>query len=69
MPTGTVKWFNKNKGFGFIAPEDGSKDVFVHASALEMAGIDSLAEGQKVQFEVQSGRDGKVSAQNLKVPG
>ncbi|MBM4438455.1 MAG: cold-shock protein, partial [Actinobacteria bacterium] len=65
MPSGTVKWFNKNKGYGFIAPEDGTKDVFVHASSLEMAGVDSLAEGQKVQFDVQPGRDGKVSAHNL----
>ena len=62
-----MKWFNIAKGFGFIAPEDGSKDAFVHISALERAGISSLGEGQKVEYELQSGRDGKRSAENLKL--
>ncbi|MBI3937324.1 MAG: cold-shock protein [Betaproteobacteria bacterium] len=66
MATGTVKWFNKSKGFGFIQPEDGSKDVFVHISAVERAGMATLAEGQKVQYEVVRGKDGKSSAENLK---
>ena len=65
--TGTVKWFNSAKGFGFIEPEDGSKDAFVHISAVERAGISSLDEGQKVEYEVQPGRDGKSSAENLKL--
>jgi CspA family cold shock protein len=65
MANGTVKWFNSAKGFGFIQPEDGSKDVFVHASALERAGITSLNDGQSVSFDVQSGRDGRPSAENL----
>ena len=67
MTTGTVKWFNASKGFGFIAPDGGSKDVFVHISALERAGLSTLAEGQKVQFDVQPGRDGRTSADNLKL--
>ena len=67
MATGTVKWFNAQKGFGFIQPEDGSKDVFVHISALERAGIAQLNEGQRVNFEVKSGRDGRASAENLTV--
>ncbi len=67
MTIGTVKWFNFAKGFGFIAPEDGSKDAFVHISALERAGISSLSEGQKVEFELQPGRDGKSSAGNLQL--
>jgi CspA family cold shock protein len=66
VPTGTVKWFNKTKGFGFIQPDDGSKDVFVHISAVERAGLGTLADGQKVQFEVVRGKDGKSSADNLK---
>ena len=66
MPVGTVKWFNKVKGFGFIRPDDGSKDVFVHISAVERAGLGTLAEGQKVQFELSRGKDGKTSADNLK---
>jgi CspA family cold shock protein len=66
VPTGTVKWFNKTKGFGFIQPDDGSKDVFVHISAVERAGMSNLAEGQKVQFELARGKDGKTSADNLK---
>ena len=67
MATGTVKWFNPQKGYGFIAPEDGSRDVFVHISAVERAGLGTLNEGQKVSFEVVSGRDGKSSAENLAV--
>ena len=67
MATGTVKFFNEEKGFGFIEPEDGSKDAFVHISAVEMAGLSSLNEGQKVSYELQPGRDGKSSAENLSV--
>ena len=67
MTIGTVKWFNSAKGFGFIEPEDGSKDAFVHISAVERAGISSLNEGQKVEFELQPGRDGKSSAENLRL--
>ena len=66
MATGTVKWFNGQKGFGFIEPSDGSMDVFVHISAVERAGLDGLAEGQKVQFELKTDKmRGKVSAENL----
>jgi CspA family cold shock protein len=61
-----VKWFNPAKGFGFIMPEDGSKDVFVHISAVERAGLGSLREGQKVSFDLERGQQGKVSAVNLK---
>ena len=67
MPTGTVKWFNPAKGFGFIEPEDGSKDAFVHISAVEKAGLSSLSEGQKVSYELQPGQNGKSSAENLSV--
>lgn len=67
MTTGTVKWFNAAKGFGFIEPEDGSKDAFVHISAVERAGLSSLQEGQKVSFELQAGQNGKSSAENLSV--
>ena len=67
MTTGTVKFFNPAKGFGFIEPEDGSKDAFVHISAVERAGLSSLNEGQKVSYEVQPGRDGKSSAENLSI--
>ncbi len=67
MPTGTVKWFNTAKGFGFIEPEDGSKDAFVHISAVEAAGLNSLNEGQKVSYELQAGKDGKSSAENLSI--
>jgi CspA family cold shock protein len=67
MATGTVKWFNSAKGYGFIQPDDGSKDVFVHISAVERAGLGGLNEGQKVSFDLQAGRDGKSSAENLKV--
>lgn len=66
MTTGTVKWFNSAKGFGFIQPDDGGKDAFVHISAVERAGIAHLVEGQKIQFElVSDGRSGKMSAENL----
>jgi CspA family cold shock protein len=65
MANGTVKWFNATKGFGFIQPERGSKDIFVHASALERAGISRLDDGQKVTFDVETGRDGRESATNL----
>jgi len=65
MAIGTVKWFNPTKGYGFIEPEDGSKDVFVHISAVERAGLSSLGEGQKVSFELTPGRNGKASAENL----
>lgn len=64
--TGTVKFFNPTKGFGFIAPQDGSKDVFVHISAVERAGLGTLTENQKVSFDVERGVNGKVSATNLK---
>ena len=67
MTTGTVKWFNPAKGYGFIQPEDGSKDAFVHISAVERAGLASLIEGQKVSFELQPGQGGKSSAENLSV--
>ncbi len=67
MPTGTVKFFNTARGFGFIAPEDGSKDVFVHISAVEEAGLNILTKGQKVEYEVVSQRDGKTAAGNLKL--
>ncbi len=63
----TVKFFNTNRGYGFIAPEDGSKDAFVHISALERAGISSLSEGQKVEYELQSEEKGKSRAENLKL--
>jgi CspA family cold shock protein len=69
MITGTVKFFNANKGFGFIEPEDGTKDAFVHITALERAGISGLAEGQKVTYELESGRDGKTSATNIQIVG
>ncbi len=66
MGEGTVKWFNAQKGYGFIQPEDGSKDVFVHVSAVERSDLGSLYEGQKVSFEVQRGQQGKSSAVNLR---
>jgi cold shock protein len=66
MAAGTVKWFNATKGFGFIQPDDGSKDVFVHISAVERAGMRDLREGQRVSFDVQPTKDGKTAAENLK---
>ncbi len=65
MTTGTVKFFNSTRGFGFISPEDGSKDAFVHISAVERAGLSSLSEGQKVSYELETGQNGKASAENL----
>jgi CspA family cold shock protein len=65
MTNGTVKFYNSTKGFGFIAPADGSKDAFVHVSALERAGISDLADGQEVTFDLETGRDGRVSAVNV----
>jgi CspA family cold shock protein len=67
MATGTVKWFNAVKGYGFIQPADGSKDAFVHISAVERAGLDGLREGQKVEYELVTGRNGKAAAENLRV--
>ena len=67
MTKGTVKWFDSVKGFGFIAPEDGSKDAFVHISAVERAGLSGLNEGQTVEFDLEPGRNGKASAENLKI--
>ena len=67
MATGTVKWFNPAKGYGFIAPDQGSGDAFVHISAVERAGLTTLREGQKVEYELVSGRNGKTSAENLVV--
>jgi CspA family cold shock protein len=65
MVDGTVKWFNATKGFGFIEPEDGGKDAFVHISAVERAGIATLNDGQKVTYELVAGRDGKEAAENI----
>jgi CspA family cold shock protein len=67
MTNGKVKWFNSAKGYGFIAPDDGSKDVFVHVSAVERAGLSSLSEGQQVSYELQTGQQGKTAAANLKL--
>lgn len=66
MPSGTVKWFNTTKGYGFIAPDDGGKDVFVHISAVERAGMTGLADNQKIEFELIEGRDGRQMAGDLK---
>ena len=66
MPSGTVKWFNPSRGFGFIQPDDGTKDVFVHVSALERSDLPGLSEGQKVQFDLERGQNGKLAAANLK---
>jgi cold shock protein len=66
MPTGTVKWYNATKGYGFIAPDDGGKDVFVHVSAVERAGLKGLNDNQKIGYELQSGRDGRASAADLR---
>jgi Cold shock proteins len=65
MANGTVKWFNQTKGFGFIAPESGGRDIFVHISAMERGGIAQLDDGQSVTFDVEAGRDGRESATNL----
>jgi len=65
MATGIVKWFNRAKGYGFIEPEDGSKDAFVHISAVQNAGMESLDEGQKVQYDLVEGANGKQSAENI----
>lgn len=65
MTSGTVKWFDSMKGFGFIAPDEGSSDAFVHISAVERAGLSGLSEGQRVKYELQQGNNGKYSAENL----
>ncbi|GGO51316.1 cold-shock DNA-binding protein family [Roseovarius pacificus] len=67
MPTGTVKWFNTTKGYGFIEPDQGGKDVFVHISAVERSGLTGLADNQKVGYELQEGRDGREMAADLKL--
>ena len=67
MATGTVKWFDATKGYGFITPDDGSRDAFVHISAVERAGLSTLREGQKLEFELVPGRNGKSSAEDLVV--
>lgn len=67
MPTGKVKWFNPTKGYGFIATDQGDKDVFVHISAVERAGLNTLSEGQQVDYELITGRNGKAAAENLRV--
>ena len=66
MATGTVKWFNTTKGYGFIAPEDGTTDVFVHISAVQNSGMTDLQEGQQVSYELEEGKNGKTAAVNLK---
>jgi len=66
MPTGTVKWFNAAKGYGFIEPEDQGADVFVHISAVERSGLSVLNEGQKISFDIEEGRNGKSAAANIK---
>lgn len=65
MATGTVKWFNATKGYGFVQPDAGGKDVFLHVSALERAGLSSIADGQKINYELESGRDGRSSAASI----
>ncbi|MEM9715157.1 MAG: cold-shock protein [Pseudomonadota bacterium] len=67
MPTGTVKWFNETKGYGFILPDDGGSDIFVHVTAVQAAGLKSLADNQKVEYEMETGRNGKDHAAQLKL--
>lgn len=67
MATGTVKWFNTEKGYGFIQPDDGGKDIFVHISAVQRSGLTGLADNQKVEYDLEEGRDGRQSAGNLQV--
>ncbi|TVQ34627.1 MAG: cold-shock protein [Geminicoccaceae bacterium] len=69
MPSGTVKWFDTTKGYGFIQPDDGSKDAFVHITEVQRAGLDTLQEGQKVTYELVTGRGGKLAASNLALKG
>jgi CspA family cold shock protein len=69
MQTGTVKWFNAQKGFGFIQPDNGGPDAFVHISAVERAGLDNLREGERIQYELEQGRNGKSAAEELKRVG
>ena len=66
MPTGTVKWFNSQKGYGFIQPSDGGKDVFVHISAVERSGIGNLREGQRLSYDIERGQQGRTAAANLR---
>ena len=67
MPTGTVKWFNSTKGYGFIEPEEGGKDVFVHISAVQRSNLPGLSDGQKVKFELQESRDGRMAATDIEL--
>ena len=69
MPSGTVKWFNTTKGYGFIAPDDGGADIFVHISAVEQSGLTGLADDQKITFDLIEGRDGRQMAGNLVIAG
>ena len=67
MPNGTVKWFNTTKGYGFIEPEEGGKDVFVHISAVQRSGLEGLSDNQKVSYELEESRDGRMAAMDIKV--